>query len=193
VKRIRGWALNILVGLSLLLCIMTCVFWHRSSRTSDVLSHISVDPESQTWRCLRAASSNGGIQFEDYRVIEHQPMSAKALWDWQANEPRQGFHIDHGEPYNLPDWTPRHRPDVLGGWHRWPTIEPRRPTISTRDEVFTGTFDIDFTNICRGIVMPYWLPFTATALLPTGRLLIAVYTRRQRARLRRVGFCPVWS
>ena len=168
---------NLLMVLSLLLCVAVMALWVRSTIVSDVVCATRDGDILQTYtlRTLR-----GGFQFEAYRreLRRPHPWLSHASWEWETMNPQ-------GQPL----WTPPLREGLFDYLHLRPVPPPGAldsPSLTVRaDRADDGLY----VNTWRGAVAPYWPLCAAAAVAPAVRLL-ATIRLPLRGRGHQDGLCP---
>ena len=182
--------LNLLTGLSLLLCIATVALWVRSYGTSDAALHRSE-------RLVRVHSGGGGIVVSRVELFHR-----RGTWGSSMNGGTTDLaaYSETRMPYSdnfPPGWDQIARPYAgrtafwNSTWVRvdrpaWPALAP--VAVKRRARYDNGTYQGEEEwLIGRALWLPYWLPAALFAVLPAfgfrRHLLARRDSRRQRTNL----------
>jgi hypothetical protein len=174
--------LNLLTGLSLLLCAAAVALWIRSELASDVLELQSVR-DSFHERTVSIRGVRGALQVERNELVV---TGDSVEWDRKQDTP-----LWRAEPRcDAPIWTDHKLrfTDILTYPYDWPDLTPTRqaPWLAAPELHSEKIATVRYVENTFGVVIPYWLLIGVTAAWPVARWAARkVQLTRQPAYLRR--------
>jgi hypothetical protein len=112
-KRLRSWLINILVGVSLLLCTATCVLWVRSQWVQDSVGRDMTNGHGDCVFEIDVSSLSVGpfvsifkfktpVRLRDIRALAYDKSNALSAW---ASDPRRTYSYSRPQPWPSTQWV----------------------------------------------------------------------------------------